>query len=90
MGAPPDPNDFRCDDSGTKIGANFGVGLHSYFNQWLGLNVELRDMLAPLNPAGRDVNGDQIANSDDDTWLNTFVVSANLVFYLPTTASISP
>jgi outer membrane beta-barrel protein len=87
---PPDPTDFRCDDSGTKIGANLGLGLHSYFNNWLGLNVELRDMLAQLNPAGRDVNGDQVANADDASWINTLVLTANLVVYLPATPSISP
>ena len=89
-GTTPDPADFRCDDSGTKIGANLGLGLHSYFNNWLGLNLELRDLLASMNPAGRDVNGDQVANADDDTWINTIVITANLVVYLPTTASISP
>jgi len=83
------PSDFSCDPSGTKPGFNLGLGLHTYFNQWFGLNVELRDFLAKLNPAGRDVNGDQIANSDDDSWINTFMVSLNLVFYLPTTAGIS-
>jgi outer membrane beta-barrel protein len=89
-GQAPQATDFRCDDSGMKIGANFGVGLHSYFNQWVGLNVELRDVLAQLNPAGRDVNGDQIADGNDASWLSTYVVSANLVIYLPTTAGISP
>ena len=50
---------------------------------------ELRDFLAQINPSGRDVNADKVANSGDNTWVSTFMVTGNLVFYLPTTASIS-
>jgi len=86
----PQASDFQCDDSGMKIGGNFGLGLHSFFNNWLALNVELRDILAQINPAGRDVNGDKIADAHDDTWTNTFLLTANLTFFLPATPSISP
>jgi outer membrane beta-barrel protein len=82
-------SDFQCDDSGTKIGVNMGIGFHSFFNNWLALNVELRDILTQINPAGRDVNGDQIADSHDDTWTNTFMATASLTFYLPTVPNIS-
>ena len=81
---------FSCAVTGSKVGANFGVGLHSYFNEWVALNIELRDMLAQLNPSGRDVNGDGVANNTDLSWSHTFMLSANVVFYLPSTASISP
>ena len=79
-----------CGVSGYKLGANFGVGIHSYLNQFLALNVELRDIFAKINPAGRDVNGDGKANAADLTWQSTFMVSLNLVLYLPATADISP
>ncbi|HVR62078.1 MAG TPA: outer membrane beta-barrel domain-containing protein [Polyangia bacterium] len=79
-----------CGVSGYKLGANFGVGIHSYLNQFLALNVELRDIYAKINPAGRDVNGDGKANADDLTWQSTYMVSLNLVLYLPATADISP
>jgi outer membrane beta-barrel protein len=82
-------SDFQCDDSGSKIGANVGIGFHSFFNNWLALNVELRDILAQVNPAGRDVNGDKIADKNDEAWNNTFLFSANLTFYLPTVPGIS-
>jgi outer membrane beta-barrel protein len=87
-GGPGGP--FSCAVTGSKIGANFGLGLHSYFNEWMALNIELRDLLAQLNPSGRDVNGDGVANNSDLSWSHTFMVTANLVFYLPATASISP
>jgi outer membrane beta-barrel protein len=88
-GSTPQPSDFQCDDSGTKIGANMGIGFHSFFNNWLALNIELRDILAQVNPAGRDVNGDKIADKNDEAWNNTFLFSANLTFYLPTVPGIS-
>jgi len=79
-----------CPVSGVRPGFVVGAGMHSFFNQWLAVNVELRDIIASLNPAGRDVNGDGVANSADQTLSNTFSVIASLVVYLPTVADISP
>lgn len=80
---------YFCGVSGSKIAATYGLGLHTYFNHWMALNIELRDMLAKLNPSGRDTNGDLHATTADLTWTHTFIVAANLVFYLPSTPSIS-
>ncbi len=80
---------FSCGVSGTKFGGNFGLGMHSYFTNWLALNVELRDILAKLNPSGRDTNGDLKTTTADLTWTHTISVAANLVFYLPATPSVS-
>jgi outer membrane beta-barrel protein len=88
---PCDNNTTReCAVSGLKPGGNVGLGLHTFFNQWLALNVELRDIIAQINPAGRDVNGDGHADVSDEHWSHTFMVGANLVIYLPATADISP
>ena len=80
---------YYCGVSGSKAAATYGLGLHSYFNHWMALNIELRDMLAKLNPSGRDTNGDLHATTADLTWTHTFILAANLVFYLPSTPSIS-
>jgi len=89
-GCPPTMMSSYCGQSGFKPGGNAGVGFHSFFNQWFALNVELRDFVARLNPSGRDVNGDGVANSADVTWTSTYLVTANLMFFLPGTAAISP
>ena len=81
---------YSCAVSGSKLGGTFGLGLHSYFNHWMALNVELRDFLAELNPSGRDTNADLHVTTDDLSWTHTLTVAANLVFYLPATPSISP
>jgi len=78
-----------CNVSGMKLGATFGVGMHTFFHQAVALNVELRDIYAQLNPSGRDVNGDTFANNADLGWTHTWMLGANVVLYLPTTASIS-
>ena len=79
-----------CAVNGMKFGATFGVGMHTFFAQAVALNLELRDMYAQLNPSGRDVNGDTFANTADLGWTHTWIVGANVVLYLPATASISP
>jgi outer membrane beta-barrel protein len=78
-----------CAVSGFKPGGNVGVGMHTFFNNWLALNVELRDIIAQINPSGRDVNGDGFANSQDLSWGSTYFVTANLTVYLPYLAPIS-
>jgi hypothetical protein len=86
------PNSLRyyCEVSGLKPGPTFGVGLHTFFGQFVALNVELRDVMAQLNPSGRDVNGDGAADNGDLSWTHTYVLGGNLVLYFPTTAKISP
>jgi outer membrane beta-barrel protein len=78
-----------CAVTGLKVGASFGVGIHSFINNFIALNLELRDILAPNNAAGRDVNGDMHVNNADLSWGSTYIAALNVVFFLPTTADIS-
>jgi hypothetical protein len=90
--APTDPGDankYVCAVKGTKIGGKVGVGFHSFFGQTVALGVELSDVIAQLNPSGRDVNGDLVADNNDLSWTNTFLLTANLTVYFPS-AKISP
>jgi outer membrane beta-barrel protein len=86
-----------CVVTGMKPGATFGVGIHSFFNNFLALNVEFRDVFVKDNPAGRNVNGDRdssdasdLVDNKDLTWLSHFMAIFALTVYLPSTASISP
>ena len=40
-----------CPVTGMKVGANFGVGMHAFVNDFIALNFELRDILLRNNPA---------------------------------------
>ncbi|HET6146856.1 MAG TPA: outer membrane beta-barrel domain-containing protein [Polyangia bacterium] len=78
-----------CAVTGLKLGPTFGVGVHSFINQFLALNLELRDIFAQNNAAGRDVNGDMRVDNNDLGWGSTYIATLNLAFYLPSTADIS-
>ncbi|MBC8131374.1 MAG: hypothetical protein H7X95_00225 [Deltaproteobacteria bacterium] len=91
---PPAPcsgaNAETCLVSGWKVGGTFGAGFHSFFNNFLALNVELRDFMIKDNPAGRDVNGDGFSNNSDLTWTSHLMATIGLAMFLPSTAAISP
>ncbi|HXU82844.1 MAG TPA: hypothetical protein VN914_15695 [Polyangia bacterium] len=78
-----------CPVTGFKVGANFGLGMHLFANDFFALNFELRDILVQNNPAGRDTNGDTFANDRDLAWDSNYIMSLNLMFFLPGRATIS-
>jgi outer membrane beta-barrel protein len=78
-----------CAVTGLKVGANFGVGVHSFINQFVALNLEVRDLYAPNNASGRDVNGDRTVNNDDIGLTHTYIATLNIAVFLPSTAEIS-
>ncbi len=80
----------QCLVSGMKVGGTFGAGFHSFFNNFLALNVEVRDLLIKDNPAGRDVNGDMFADNGDLTWTSHLMASLGLTVYFPLNAAVSP
>ncbi len=79
-----------CAVAGMKVGATFGIGIHTFFNDYAALNIELRDILVRNNPAGRDENGDAVANSLDLEWDSNYIVSLNVTFFLPSKATVGP
>ncbi len=79
-----------CPVTGFKVGANFGLGMHLFANDFFALNFELRDIFVQNNPAGRDENGDGFANDRDLSWDSNYIMSLNLMFFLPGRATISP
>ncbi len=78
-----------CVATGMKPGGTFGGGFHSFFNNFVALNAELRTVMIKDNPAGRDVNGDMDVNLGDLTWTPHVMASLGVTFYLPTIAPIS-
>jgi hypothetical protein len=83
------PDKYVCAVRGTKPGGKIGVGFHSFFGQTVALAVELSDVIAQLNPSGRDVNGDGQADKNDLSWTHTLLLTGNLTVYFPS-AKISP
>lgn len=79
-----------CKYEGFQPGGNFGIGMHTFVNQFVAINAEMRNLLIRNNPAGRDVNGDRVANKDDVTWDANYILTLGLTLFLPTSAAISP
>ena len=86
----PLPQSMSCAATGGHIGGTFGAGFHSFFNDWVALNFEVRDILVKDNPAGRDVNGDQFVDTRDLTWTSHLFAILGVTIYLPAKADISP
>jgi outer membrane beta-barrel protein len=81
-----------CDplNAGIKPSFMWGLGIHLFFNEWFGLNLELRDFVASTNMGGLDLNGDYALNSNDSTVTNNFFGSFGVVIMLPIKAKVSP
>lgn len=75
--------------AGLKVGAMIGVGVHLYFTDWLGMQLELRDYIVKANPGGGDVNGDRRLTSADEGPQNNIFFTAGLTFVLPPKARIT-
>ncbi len=89
-GAIPDPNlQDTSQFAGMKVGAMIGVGVHLYFTDWIGLQLELRDYIVKANPSGGDVNGDRKLTSADEGAQNNIFFTLGLTFVLPPKARIT-
>jgi outer membrane beta-barrel protein len=78
-----------CPVVGLKVGANFGVGMRTYLGDMFALNLEARDILLRNNPAGRDETGDRVANDEDLSWDSNYMVTFNVMVFLPAKARVS-
>jgi outer membrane beta-barrel protein len=94
----PDPNDPTKHDpnledasqfAGLKVGGMIGVGVHLFFNDWIGAQLELRDYIVGANPGGGDVNGDRRLTSDDETVQNNLFFGVGVTLMLPPRAKVS-
>ena len=89
-GAVPDPNlQDTSIFAGMKVGGMVGVGVHLYFTDWIGLQLELRDYIVKANPGGGDVNGDRKLTTADETVQNNIFFTMGLTFVLPPKARIT-
>lgn len=82
--------------TGIRGAGLFGIGVHLYFNHFIGLNLELRDYLYKSNPGGLDVNttdnnndNTPVLSSDDEFIVNNLYFGIGLTLMLPPSAKIS-
>ena len=75
--------------AGFKVGGMIGVGVHIFFNDWIGLQLELRDYITKANPGGMDVDANRVLNGDDEGPQNNIFFGAGVSLMLPPKAKIS-
>jgi outer membrane beta-barrel protein len=81
--------------SGIQVAGVFGIGTHLFFNDWMALQVELRDYVFKSNPGGLDVNttdsgkkGVYKLTPDDLYVTSNLYFGVGLSFFLPPKAKV--
>lgn len=82
--------------TGTALAGLFGIGVHVYFNNFVGLNLELRDYMYKANPGGLDVttldnnaDGSPVLSDQDKYLVNSLYFGLGLTILLPPGAKTS-
>jgi outer membrane beta-barrel protein len=82
--------------TGLRGAGLFGIGVHIYFNHFIGINFELRDYMYKSNHGGLDVvttdnnkDGSPVLTGDDEYIVNNLYFGAGITIMLPPTAKIS-
>lgn len=82
--------------TGHRIAGVFGIGAHIFFNDFIGLNFELRDYMYKANPGGLDVStkdnnpdGSGVLSDQDEYLVNHLYFGLGLTIMIPPTAKVS-
>lgn len=82
-------NDPRNDDplnSGSRLGLYLGGGIHVFLNEWVALDLTVRDYIFSDNPSGLDVVPDGEVTDEDSRFLNHLFMGIGVSMFLPTDA----
>jgi outer membrane beta-barrel protein len=92
MTIPPDdnPNNDAPLNSGTKVGLYLGGGIHVFLNDFMALDLTVRDYAFSDNPSGADFNADLFVSEADNRFINHLFLGAGLSFMLPATVKRTP
>jgi hypothetical protein len=94
--ADDNPNNDPPLNSGFEVGLYLGGGIHVFLNDFLALDLTVRDYAFSDNPSGADVLGvDYVGNdpklgSDDNKFLSHVFFGAGLSLFFPTTIKRTP
>ncbi len=83
MGPDNDPNNDPAINDGSRFGIFLGGGIHVFLNDFIALDLTVRDYLFSDNPSGLDFNGDLAVRDDDNRFLNHLFVGIGVSFLLP-------
>jgi len=89
---PPDnnPNNDRPLNDGGRVGLYLGGGIHVFLNDFLALDMTVRDYAFTDNPSGADFNADLLVSSADNRFLHHLFFGVGISVMLPTTVKRTP
>jgi len=95
---PPDnnPNNDPPLNNGTRVGLYLGGGIHVFLNDFLALDLAVRDYAFSDNPSGADYNADlfvgknDATGDDDNRFLHHLFFGAGVSIMFPTTVRRTP
>jgi len=89
---PPDlnPNNDPPLNDGTRIGLYLGGGIHVFLNDFLALDLTVRDYAFNDNPSGADFDANLFVDSNDSRFLHHLFFGAGLSIMLPAKVKRTP
>jgi outer membrane beta-barrel protein len=84
------PNNDPPLNSGGRVGLYLGGGIHVFLNDFLALDMTVRDYAFTDNPSGADFNADLFVSSADTRFLHHLFFGVGISVMLPTTVKRTP
>jgi outer membrane beta-barrel protein len=85
-----DPNDDPPLNDGTKLGVYMGGGIHVFLNNFIALDLTVRNYWFADNPSGLDFNADLAVKDDDPRFLTHLFMGVGVSVFLPTKVQRTP
>lgn len=84
------PNNDPPLNSGGRVGLYLGGGIHVFLNDFLALDMTVRDYAFKDNPSGADFNADLFVSDADNRFLHHLFFGVGVSVMLPTTVQRTP
>jgi outer membrane beta-barrel protein len=84
------PNNDPPLNDGTRVGLYLGGGIHVFLNDFLALDMTVRDYAFSDNPSGADFNADLLVSNADSRFLHHLFFGVGVSVMLPTTVKRTP
>jgi outer membrane beta-barrel protein len=84
------PNNDPPLNSGGRVGLYLGGGIHVFLNDFLALDLTVRDYAFTDNPSGADFNADLFVSTADNRFLHHLFFGAGISVMLPTAVRRTP
>lgn len=84
------PNNDPPLNSGSRVGLYLGGGIHVFLNDFLALDMTVRDYAFTDNPSGADFNADLYVSDKDNRFLHHLFFGVGISVMLPTTVKRTP